>query len=120
MKTGSALTIGILAGLSLTLSACAPQGPITTAYDGVYEGQASLTSPAMPCEVPGNLSPMKVSGGHVDFGNLRGWVQQDGQVNLVFGRVYVVGQFQGTHFSGQIMNPQPACNYNLSMDRVGS
>ena len=107
--------IGVAASI---LSACAYSGPTTTAYDGVYEGQATVSDPGLPCQQMGTLNPMKVSGGHIDFGNLRGEVQPNGQVKLVFGQVYVVGQFEGTHFSGQIMNPQPACNFNLSMDKV--
>lgn len=110
--------VGVSAA-ALILSACAYSGPTTTAYDGLYQGQATVSDPGLPCEQMGTLNPMRVSGGHVDFGNLRGEVQPNGQVNLVFGQVYVVGQFQGTHFSGKIINPQPACNFNLSMDKVG-
>ena len=104
---------------ALVLSACAYNGPTTTAYDGVYQGQATVSDPGLPCEQMGTLNPMRVSGGHVEFGNLRGWVQPNGQMSLVFGQVYVNGQFQGTHFVGKIINPQPACNFNLYMDKVG-
>lgn len=113
------LPVGLLFGALTLLDGCTPPGPTTTAYDGLYRGQATVADPGLPCQQLGTLNPMRVSGGHVDFGNLTGWVQQNGQVNLVFGQVYLVGQFQGTHFSGQIINPQPACNFNLSMDKVG-
>src|SRR5581483_3084651 len=95
--------------LAMILSGCAPRGPTTTAFDGVYQGQGTLSNPGLPCQTTAPLNPMKVSGGHVDFGNLHGWVQQNGQLTLEFGQVYVVGQFQGTQFFGQIEFPQPAC-----------
>lgn len=103
---------------ALALEACAPTGPTTTAFDGVYQGQGTLSDPGLPCQNTAPLNPMKVSGGHVDFGNLHGWVQQNGQLTLEFGQVYVVGQFQGTQFTGQIEFPQPACNYNINMNKV--
>jgi len=61
---------------------------------------------------------MKVAGGHVELGNIEGWAQPDGHLQTVFGRVYLSGQFQGTHFAGLVQNPQPACNYRLEMDRA--
>ena len=104
---------------ALILNACAYNGPTTTAYDGVYQGTSTQSDPTQICNSFGTLNPMRVSGGHVDFGNLRGWVQPNGQLQMEFGQIDLVGQFQGTHFSGQVINPQPlACNFNLSMDKV--
>ncbi len=107
------------AGLFCLLAgSCAPRGPTTTAFDGVYQGQVFVTDPGLPCQAPSSVNPMRVSGGHVEFGNVRGWVQPDGQLSMVFGQVRVVGQFQGTHFSGVVYNPQPSCNFGLNMNKV--
>ena len=84
-----------------------------------YRGTGYSTDPGLPCATNIGLSPMTVAGGHVEFGNISGWVQPNGQLRTVFGQIYMYGQFQGTHFEGLIQNPQPACNYRLVMDRTG-
>jgi hypothetical protein len=114
--------VGLLA-FCLLPSACGPHGPTTTAFDGTYHGTSYVTDPGLAGElmcsnnVP--LNPMTVTGGHVVFGNVTGWVQPDGSLQMVFGPVRVYGQFQGTHFQGLVYNPQPACNYRLEMSRAG-
>jgi hypothetical protein len=111
----------LLAAAGLLPVACGPHGPTTPAFDGTYQGIGYAADPALAGVACANnipLSTMTVSGGHVEFGNFRGWVQPNGQLQTVFGQVYLYGQFQGTHFTGLIQNPQPGCNYRLDMNRT--
>jgi len=108
----------IFGGLCLALSACATQrGPTTSAFDGLYQGTGYSSFPG--CATGFTLTPMKVDGGHVQFGSVTGWVQPDGRLRMVFGSQYFQGQFQGTHFQGSVTTPRGACWYQLQMNRVG-
>ncbi len=117
-RLGRSAPLG-LAAVCLLLTSCGPRGPTTNVFDGTYRGTGYSTDPGLPCATNIGLSPMTVAGGHVEFGNISGWVQPNGQLRTVFGQIYMYGQFQGTHFEGLIQNPQPACNYRLVMDRTG-
>jgi hypothetical protein len=65
-----------------------------------------------------NVSPMKVEGGHVEFGNFRGWVQPNGQLQTVYGEIYLYGQFTGTQFAGLVQYPPPGCSFRVMMNRT--
>ncbi len=103
--------------LCLVLSACGPHGPTTTVFDGTYQGTGYGTDPGLGCG-SGGLTPMRVVGGHADWGNMSGWVQPDGKLTMQFGAIYVWGQFQGTHFQALFRNPNQFCTYRLEMNRV--
>lgn len=77
-----------LVALCVSLSACVLHGPTTSAFDGVYQGAGSLTDPGLQgaCDLHLRLKPMKVAGGHVEFGDVTGWVQPDGHLRMVYGR----------------------------------
>jgi len=103
--------------LPLLLAGCAEHGPTTTAFDGVYHGSSFAASSNPMCPNDVGLNPMRVSGGRVEFGNMRGWVDTNGKVQMVFGRITLFGQFQGNQFQGLFYNP-PGCNFRLEMTRV--
>ena len=109
----------LLAALLVCLSGCEAHGPTTSAFDGVYQGTGYSTDPGLFCASGVGLNPMKVAGGHVEFGNIRGWVQPDGNIRMVFGAIWIQGQFQGTQFQGVVYNPRSACNFQLVMNRTG-
>lgn len=102
---------------TLLLAGCAAPGPTTSAFDGVYHGTSFAASSNPMCPNDVGLNPMTVSGGRVEFGNMRGWVDPNGKVQMVFGRVTLFGQFQGNQFQGLFYNP-PGCNFRLEMTRV--
>ena len=101
----------------LLLAGCAEHGPTTSAFDGVYHGTSVAASSNPMCASGVGLNPMRVSGGRVEFGNMRGWVDPNGKVQMEFGRITLFGQFQGTQFEGLFYNP-PGCNFRLEMTRV--
>ena len=109
-----------LVALSLALSGCVPHGPTTSAFDGVYQGTGYLTDPGLraACDLHLALKPMKVAGGHVEFGDVTGWVQPNGYLQMVYGQQWFVGQFQRTQFRGTVSIPGLPCTYRLEMNRV--
>ncbi len=99
------------------LSACeGAHGPTTSAFDGVYQGTGYSSAPGCPTGF--TVTPMKVAGGHVEFGSVTGWVQPDGHLQMVFGPQTFLGQFQGTRFQGTVQTPRGLCSYQLEMNRV--
>jgi hypothetical protein len=115
---GAILRRFVLGATCLLLSACAAanHGPTTSAFDGLYEGTGYSSGPG--CATGFTVTPMKVDGGHVQFGSVTGWVQPDGHLQMVFGPQTFLGQFQGTHFQGTVTTPRGACWYQLQMNRV--
>lgn len=108
----------LLVLLCPVLSSCGPRGPTTTAFDGTYQGTGYLTDPNLPCTSQIGANPMKVAGGHAEWGNMTGWVQPDGKVVMQLGPIRVYGQFQASHFQGLFDNPNQVCTYRLEMTRV--
>jgi hypothetical protein len=106
-----------MVALCVVLSACAAHGPTTSAFDGVYQGTGYSSGPG--CATGFAVTPMKIAGGHVEFGSVTGWVQPDGHLEMVYGPQTFSGQFQGTHFQGTVQTPRGACWYRLQMNRVG-
>ena len=107
----------LMIALCVGLSACAAHGPTTSAFDGVYQGTGYSSGPG--CATGFAVTPMKIAGGHVEFGSVTGWVQPDGHLEMVYGPQTFSGQFQGTHFQGTVQTPRGACWYRLQMNRVG-
>ncbi len=109
-----------LVALLLGLSSCVPHGPTTSAFDGVYQGKGYLTDPGLQraCDLVLQLKPMTVAQGHVDFGDVTGWVQPDGHLQMVYGQQWFYGQFQGAGFKGTVSRPGLPCTYQLEMNRV--
>jgi len=117
VPTASVLQRLVLGGLCLALGACATDhGPTTSGFDGLYQGKGYSSGPG--CATGFALSPMKVDGGHVQFGSVTGWVQPDGRLQMVYGPQTFQGQFQGTHFQGTVTTPRGECWYQLQMNRV--
>jgi hypothetical protein len=117
MLTAAALRRLFVGIVFLALSACAEgHGPTTAAFDGQYQGTGFSSGPG--CATGFALTPMKVDGGHVQFGSVTGWVQPDGHLQMVFGPQTFVGQFQGTRFQGTVTTPRGMCWYQLVMNRV--
>ena len=108
-----------LVALCLGLSSCVPHGPTTSAFDGVYHGTGYLTDPGLQgaCDLHLQLKPMKVAEGHVEFGDVTGWVQPDGHLQMVYGQQRFFGQFQANQFQGTVSRGGP-CSYLLKMNRV--
>lgn len=117
MPTAAVLWRLFLPALCLLLSACAEgHGPTTSAFDGVYQGTGYSSGPGCPTGFA--VTPMKIAGGHVEFGAVTGWVRPDGHLEMVYGPQTFSGQFQGTHFQGMVQTPRGECFYQLQMNRV--
>jgi hypothetical protein len=106
---------------------CAPKpdGPITAAFDGVYNGNGySASPPGWDCPATMPDATLNVSGGYATFSDLRGWVAPGGTTQLSSRTATLAGQFQGTHFQGLLQfhergSDRLACGYTLKLDRVG-
>ncbi len=95
--------ISLLEVFSLLLAGCTPkpQGPITTAFDGVYHGDGYNASPPdwnCPAVMPAD--PLTVSGGEATFDDFSGWVAPGGATQLSAQEGTIDGRFQGSHFQG--------------------
>ena len=117
----------LFSAIGLLLAACTPKpdGPVTSAFDGVYQGNGYSASPPgwdCPSVMPSNT--LNVSGGYATIGDLRGWVAPGGSAQLSSQEATLEGQFQGSHFQGQLQyhvrgSDRLGCGYTLKLDRAG-
>jgi hypothetical protein len=120
-------TLSVLCVVGVSLACCTPkpQGPITTAFDGVYHGSGfSASPPDWDCPAVMPAYPLQVSGGEVSFDEFRGWVAPDGTAPLSSQEGTIDGRFQGNHFQGLLQykvrgSTRLGCAYTLKMDRAG-
>jgi hypothetical protein len=116
-----------LMGMVVLLAvSCAPSpdGPTTTAFDGVYKGNGFSASPGGGCPAVMPDNTLNVSGGYTTFTELRGWARPDGTAQLSSQIATVDGQFEAGHFHGLLQyhergSDRLTCGYELKLDRVG-
>jgi hypothetical protein len=105
--------------------------PTAAAASRSTDRSGSYTGTAQPLETGGGLclETEKVSGFHVRgnsvrFGGFRGTIAADGGLQMVYGRQWIIGQFEGATFHGQFDVPgsfgAPECTFLLSLQRTGS
>jgi hypothetical protein len=89
--------------------------------DGTYAGYADvLTTAGGLCINDKPVSNFKVSGNQVRFGEWRGTIGPNGDLQMIFGNAWIAGRFQGPTFRGQLNSGDPAgCSFALELDRVG-
>jgi hypothetical protein len=93
--------------------------------DGDYAGNAIvLTTDGGVCTPPPPpVSGFVVRGRSVDFGRFHGTIQPDNGLQMAYGGDWIVGQFQGALFRGQLSVPgphlRPGCTYFISLERIG-
>jgi hypothetical protein len=120
-------TTVMLCAVSLLLACCAPKpdGPTSTAFDGVYRGNGYSASPPdfdCPAVMPSNT--LTISGGYATFEDLRGWAAPDRTARLSSRDATLEGQFQGGKFQGLLQykvigSTRLGCAYTLKLDRAG-
>jgi hypothetical protein len=92
--------------------------------DGTYAGTATvLLTAGGQCIQNQQIGNFRVRGNAVRYGVFRGTIDPDGGLQMVHGRTWIIGQFDGATFSGQLDIPGryggPGCSYLLSLARVG-
>jgi hypothetical protein len=86
---------------------------------------------AVPLETGGGIcidtkqvTNFRVRGNRVSFGRFRGTIAPDGGLQMPDGQDWIVGQFEGATFHGQLnlygRLGSPSCTYMFSLERVAS
>jgi hypothetical protein len=93
--------------------------------DGSYAGTATaLITGGGLCTETRNVAGFVVHGNSARFGGFRGTIAADGGVQMVYGQDWLVGQFEGATFHGQLDSlgrfGSPGCTYRLNLERTGS
>jgi hypothetical protein len=93
--------------------------------DGRYAGNGVvLTTDGGLCTEPLTISRFVVKGNSARFGRFHGTIDADGGLQMAYGGTWIVGQFEGAVFRGQLSVPglhqRPGCTYILSLERTGA
>jgi hypothetical protein len=91
---------------------------------GTYAGTAvPLDTGGGLCIQNQRVGGFRVRGNSVRYGGFRGTIAPGGSVQMVYGRDWIFGQFEGATFRGQLdlrgRFGAPGCTYQLSLERVG-
>jgi len=106
-----------------------PTAAQTQAFSGDRSGNYAGT--AVPLDTGGGICistkrviNFRVRGDRVSFGRFRGTIDPNGGLQMPNGQDWIVGQFEGARFHGQLdlsgrgRFGQPGCTYMLSLERV--
>jgi hypothetical protein len=90
--------------------------------DGSYTGTATvLDTGGGLCRETLKVSGFVVRGTSARFGGFRGTIAADNGLQMVYGRDWIVGQFEGATFHGQLeilgRFGSPGCTYMLNLER---
>jgi hypothetical protein len=121
--TGPAVSLGTPEGLIPLTSNAAPPGgglaappgmggpgapgapPFNGDLSGNYSGYGNVTEdPVASCEPNIHMYNFRVSGRQVRFGGFHGTIEPNGALQMVFGRTWIIGRFDGPQFEGQVEN----------------
>jgi hypothetical protein len=66
------------------------------------------------------LTTISATGRSTRLANVRfdGDVEPDGGLRLQWRNFFLIGQFQGPHFTGHLWQPQPGCTYLVNVSRM--
>jgi hypothetical protein len=116
---------GGLAGPPPGLEPSLPVPTQAVSRNGTYTGTAEVLSTAGGTCLNGTkVDNFKVHGSSVRFGGFRGTIAPDGGLQMVFGGTWIVGQFEGATFRGQVDDiggrwSGPGCTFILTLERTG-
>jgi hypothetical protein len=125
---------GLPGGLATPSQSGQPGAPTTsvpTDFSGTYAGTAvPLNTGGGLCIMTRKVSGFTVRGRSVRFGAFRGTIDANNGVQMSRGQQWIVGQFEGAIFYGQLdLTPQGTarrgrsaprgCSYILNLERVG-
>jgi len=107
------------------LEATLPVPAQMVSRDGSYAGTAEpLVTGGGLCIEARQVSGFRVKGNSVRFGGFRGTIAADNGLQMVYGRDWIIGQFEGATFQGQLDLgggfDMMACTYMLNLQRVGA
>lgn len=113
----------LLAGLALsgcnTLPPASPEQ--VAALQGTYAGVAIINDPALPgpvCAPELRIVGFTVAGNQASFGEFSGTIRDDGSLEMVSRRSWIIGRFVPGGFVGQvIVPPTDLCVYRVSLSR---
>jgi hypothetical protein len=107
----------------------APTASAPTDLSGTYAGTAvPLDTGGGLCIMTRNVSGFTVRGRSVRFGAFRGTIDANNGVQMFRGQQWIVGQFEGAIFYGQLdltrqgsrgRSAARGCSYILNLERVG-
>ena len=99
--------------------------PVTPAErSGTYSGTAvPLDTAGGRCISNKAVRGFRVRGNKVRWGGFRGTIAPDNGLQMIYGRTWVIGQFVGQTFQGQISTDTgirgPGCSFVMTLERTG-
>jgi len=97
----------------------APGAPMSPGFDGSYAGTMYLVeNPGGSCKGQEAVYGMTVRNNVVRFGQFAPQsIRPDGSVQLVEGRIWITGGFDGRQFKGNVQMGTPGCSYQMVLNR---
>lgn len=97
----------------------AAAAPLAPGFDGNYAGAMYLVrNPGGSCQGTVEVHGMTVRGNVVHFGQFPATsIGQDGGVQMVEGRLWMSGRFDGRQFTADVTQPMPGCTYQMVLTR---
>lgn len=123
--TPSAQSAGGLAAPPQIAQSAAPAAAMVTDRSGTYAGTAvPLDTGGGMCIKNRKVSGFTVHGKSVRFGSFRGTIDANEGVQMFAGQHWIVGQFEGPIFYGQLNMTESrfgarGCSYIINLERVG-
>jgi hypothetical protein len=116
-------TIGPAPGMEPALPTPAQAAGRSGTYAGVME-PLSTAGGDTNCVNIVQIAGWYVYGNRVRFGQFHGTIDADDSLQMVYGRDWITGQFDGATFHGQLIdygtgNTLPGCSFMISVKRVG-
>jgi hypothetical protein len=92
-------------------------------HDGDYAGWAyPLVTDGGLCTQTLRIAGFRVLGGRVSFGQYRGRIDSENGLQMAGGTNWLIGQFYGVTFRGQLMtyatHNRPGCSFIVRLERV--
>jgi hypothetical protein len=93
--------------------------------DGTYAGTAVVLDPdGGLCLKPISIAGVVVRDRSVRFGGFHGTIDANDGLQMVYGRRWIVGQFEGALFQGILWSApdfihEPGCSYIVNLQRIG-
>jgi hypothetical protein len=93
---------------------------------GTYAGTAVVLDPnGGLCTRPTSIAGFVVRGRSVWFGGFHGIIDANDGLQMVYGRRWIVGQFEGALFQGILWSAPdllrgPGCSYIVNLQRIGT
>jgi hypothetical protein len=125
LSSPAPVTSGGLAAPPPGLEPASPPPAQGVSRDGGYTGTATVLDTAGGlCTDTLKVSGFAVRGNSARFGGFRGTIGPDGGLQMVYGQDWIIGQFEGATFHGQLSTmgrfDSPGCTYMLNLERIGA